>query len=112
LFAATLPQLAILYAMFQRAKRLDNVERTFVPMSVRFVIHRNTEWSMLMLGESVFSLLIIGVKGSADFFITFLAGCLTVSMVYIHHFVNDEHTPEKHAFKLKTTRGLAFEYSR
>ena len=55
----------------------------------RFVIHRNTEWAMLMLGESVFSLLIVRVRGSADFYITFMAGCLTVSMVYIHHFINE-----------------------
>ena len=111
-FVATLPQLTLLYFMIQRSKRLGTQELTFVPMSIRYVIHRNTEWSMLMLGESVFTLLIVRVRGSVDFYITFLAGCLTVSMVYIHHFANDERESDKHALRLKSTRGLAFEYSR
>lgn len=45
---------------------------TNVPMNVDFALHRNGEWIMLMLGESIFSLLIVDVPNeTTEFHITF-----------------------------------------
>lgn len=79
-----------MFFVIKRADHRGTRERDFVPMSVRFVIHRNVEWAMLMLGESVFSLLIVPAQHTLNFYVVFVTGCLTVSNVYVHHFVNYE----------------------
>ena len=44
-------------------------------MNIDFAIHRNGEWIMLMLGESIFSLLIVEVPAdSNDYYTTFFCG--------------------------------------
>jgi hypothetical protein len=51
---------------------------TTVPVNIDFVIHRYGEWVMLLLGESILSLLIVEVTEGSDYYFTLFAGVLSV----------------------------------
>ena len=72
--------------LLDRSKKRSTFKRDFVPMNLKFVIHRNAEWAMLMLGESIFSLLIVPVEHTFEFTVVFILGTLITANVYYHHF--------------------------
>ena len=52
---------------------------SMIPMNISFYIHRMGEWTMLMLGECVFSLVIVDVPDeTSEFFFTFYCSILAV----------------------------------
>ena len=57
-------------------------EEDQVPVNLTFHIRRNAEWAMLMLGESIFSLLVVPVDHSFGFIVVFVLGTVTVANVY------------------------------
>eukprot|EP00980_Cylindrotheca_fusiformis_P023731 scaffold10871_cov177-Cylindrotheca_fusiformis.AAC.11 len=77
-----------------------------VPMNVDFSIHRNAEWTMLMLGESVFSLLVEEISESAGFFSTFYCGLITVIFLEYIHFTSQPMVAERHAMVESKNRAL------
>jgi len=80
-------------------------------MNIEFAIHRNGEWTMLMLGESIFSLLIVDVPNeNNDFFATFYCGILTVILLQYLHFRSQPHDPDRHAMRRSknAAMGLTF----
>ena len=71
---------------------------TVVPMNIDFSIHRTSEWTMLMLGESILSLLIVDVPTeNNDYFATFYCSLLTVVLLNILHFRSQPHLADQHA---------------
>jgi hypothetical protein len=78
-----------------------------VPLNVDFVIHRNGEWMMLMLGENILSLLIVDVEHEGKAFYTiFYCGLLTVILLQLLHFQSQPHEADLHAMRRSKNRGI------
>ena len=80
---------------------------TSIPMNVDFVIHRHGEWVMLMLGETVLSLLIVEENhGKVEYYWSFYAGLLTVIILQYLHFKSQPHDPSEHAMRRSKLQGI------
>ena len=83
-----------------------------IPMNIGFMIHRMGEWTMLMLGESIFSLVIVDVPNeNRDFFSTFYCGILTVVLLCYLHFQSQPHDPDAHALRRSKDAGVLWSIS-
>jgi len=70
----------------------------FIPMNVSFAIHRYGEWFMLMFGESILSLIIVGGDPeSAKYYVTFYSGVISIILLQRIHFRNEPHHSDEHA---------------
>ena len=78
-----------------------------IPINIDFVIHRQGEWTMLMLGESVLSLLITDGLGR-DYLGVFYAGIMTVILLQLLHFRSQPHDPSVHAMRRHKNAGVTF----
>lgn len=84
-----------------------------VPMNIDFSIHRFGEWTMLMLGESVLSLLIVNdIADSAQdhFYTTFYAGIVSVTLLQYLYFKSQPHGADQHAMRRTRVAGLAYSF--
>lgn len=72
-----------------------------IPMNVIFAIHRYGEWTMLMLGETVLSLLLVAAPedGAFGFFGVFYIGLLSAIYLMYLNFKYQPHDPSHHALK-------------
>ena len=61
---------------------------------------------MLMLGESVLSLLIVDVTEGRDYYTTFYCGLLTVILHQYLHFRSQPHSPKNHATRRSKDAGV------
>jgi hypothetical protein len=78
-----------------------------VPLNIDFVIHRSGEWMMLMLGESILSLLIVDVtREGKDFYTVFYCSILTVILLQLLHFQSQPHEANLHASRQSKNRGV------
>jgi hypothetical protein len=78
-------------------------------MNVDFGIHRYAEWTMLMLGESILSLLIVDVPAENPvYFTTFYCSLLTVIFLKDLHFRSMPHTADDHAMRRSKNRGMVW----
>lgn len=77
-------------------------------MNIDYVIHRYGEWTMLVLGESVLSLLIVDVPMEKDYFLIFTFGVLTVIMLQLLDFQSQAHDPNDHAMRRHKNAGYLF----
>jgi hypothetical protein len=76
-------------------------------MNIDFTIHRHGEWTMLVLGESILSLLI--VDGTAkDYFLIFYSGMITVILLQYLHFRSQPHDPDCHAMRRDKNAGIVY----
>mmetsp|Transcript_47898 Transcript_47898/g.73038 ORF Transcript_47898/g.73038 Transcript_47898/m.73038 type:complete len:540 (-) Transcript_47898:96-1715(-) len=79
-----------------------------VPINVNFAIHRYGEWTMLMLGESVLSLLIVDVTESRAYYKTFFSGIVSITFLEFLHFRSQPHSPDDHALRRSKEAGVLF----
>ena len=79
-----------------------------VPMNIDFVIHRLGEWTMLLLGESILSLLIVETSLSANYYVTFYAGIVSVILLQYLHFRSQPHHADDHAMRRSKNAGMLF----
>ena len=70
-----------------------------VPINVEYAIHRYGEWTMLMLGETVLSLLSVDPVHNSGYYSTFFAGVLSIILVEYLHFLSQPHDPDHHALR-------------
>jgi hypothetical protein len=63
---------------------------------------------MLMLGESILSLLIVDVSGGSDYYGTFYTGILSVVLLQYLHFRSQPHHADEHAMRRTKEAGMAF----
>jgi hypothetical protein len=63
---------------------------------------------MLMLGESVLSLLIVEVSGQADYYKSFFSGIVSITLLQFLHFRSQPHHPDDHAMRRSRKAGFAF----
>jgi hypothetical protein len=77
-------------------------------MNISFCIHRFGEWTMLMLGESVLSLLIVEVTETSSYYKTFFSGIISITMLEFLHFRSQPHDPDDHAMRRSKEAGVLF----
>ena len=76
-------------------------------MNLEFFIHRNGAWIMLMLGESVLSLLIVQGE-TGDFYKAFFCGIFSISLLELLHFRSQPHDAAEHAYRRSVGASIVF----
>jgi hypothetical protein len=80
-----------------------------VPMNVDFTLHRSGEWTMLMLGESVFSILIVEIPSeSFESNATFYCSLLTIILMQYLHFRSQPNHADQHAMRRAKNAGICW----
>jgi hypothetical protein len=80
-----------------------------VPSNIDFILHRSSEWIMLMLGESILSLLIVDVpEEDSGYFNTFYCSLMTVILLQYLHFRSQPHHADGHALRRDKNAGIGF----
>jgi hypothetical protein len=79
-----------------------------VPMNISYCIHRYGEWTMLMLGETVLSLLIVDLSEGYDYYKTFFSGVISIILLEYLHFRSQPHDPDEHAWRRDKNSGFVF----
>lgn len=79
-----------------------------VPSNLEFVTHRLGEWMMLMLGESILSLLIVAESWGNRYFVTFYTGILSVTLLQYVFFRSQPKAVDDHAFRRNSNAGILF----
>jgi hypothetical protein len=77
-------------------------------MNIDYVIHRYGEWTMLALGESILSLLIVDVETDRDYYLVFVFGVLTVILLQLLDFLSQAHDANDHAMRRDKYAGILF----
>jgi hypothetical protein len=77
-------------------------------MNITFGIHRWGEFTMLMLGESVLSLLIVDVTESGDYYKTFFCGIISITLLEFLHFRSQPHDADDHALRRSKEASIVF----
>jgi hypothetical protein len=85
--------------------RTSNVS---VPMNVDFVSRRYGEWVMLMLGEGVLSLLLVDIVQSLEYYVTFIAGLISIILLQYLHYQSQPTDPNSHAIRRSITSSFLF----
>lgn len=79
-----------------------------VPLNIEFCIHRFGELTMLLLGESILSLLIVETYTNKEYYITLYAGIISTTMIQYLHFKYTPHSAEEHAMRRSFKAGACF----
>jgi hypothetical protein len=80
-----------------------------VPINVSFTIHRDGEWTMLMYGECILSLLIEDIpQEDGNYFWTFYFSLMTVILLQYLHFRSQPHDADDHVFRRSKDRSLVW----
>lgn len=82
-----------------RARGKDHKEST-VPVNIQYTLHRYGELIMLMLGESVLSILIVEIQEeSTKFYLTFYIGVVSVILMQYLYYKSQPHDYNNHAIR-------------
>jgi hypothetical protein len=86
-------------------------------VNIDFSIHRQGDWILLLLGESVLSLLIVNAEGLnargifngwGSFLKTFYCGMIAVCLLQMLHFRSQPHDAHAHALRRSKNAGILF----
>ena len=88
--------------------RMKDFRTGNVPSNIDFLIHRYGEWTMLMLGETVLSLLIVDTTESSMYYIVAGMGVLTVILLQAVKFESEPSHAEGHALWRNLNWGVAY----
>jgi hypothetical protein len=77
-------------------------------MNVDYTIHRYGEWVMLLLGESVLSLLIVRYIPSPGYQQVFYCGVVSIALLQYLHFRSQPHRADDHAMRRSRSAGMLF----
>ena len=100
------------YVIVQLAHFLPKNDRPFtelrVPMNLEFSLHRLGEWIMLMLGESVLSLLIAPQSNGVRYYVTFYTGITAVTMLQYLFFRTQPFEADDHAARRSSLGAMLY----
>ena len=88
--------------------RMKDFRTGNVPSNIDFMIHRYGEWTMLMLGEAVLSLLIVDTTESTKYYVVAGVGVLTVILLQAVKFESEPSHAEGHALWRNLNWGVAY----
>jgi PAS domain-containing protein len=74
-----------------------DIHKKFVPNNVDYLIHRYGEWIMLMIGESILSLLIVETTESHEYYTIESLGVVTVIILQLLKFESEPSHADGHA---------------
>ena len=74
-----------------------DIRSWYIPTNIDYLIHRYGEFVMLMIGEGVLSLLVIGTVETKDYFVTVVCGLLTMIFIHVLKTESEPHDSFKHA---------------
>lgn len=86
--------------LFQRStynKQTHAIQDYFVPNNIDYMIHRYGEWTMLIIGEGILSLLIVDTVEAEEYYEIIGLGCLTVIMLQMLKFESQPAHADGHA---------------
>lgn len=88
---------------------IDPPYHSSIPMNVDFTLHRNGEWTMLMLGESILSILIVDFpEESPGFNATFYSAVITTILLQYLHFQSQPNKADQHALRRHKDAGVTW----
>ena len=87
-----------------------DIRTRFVPNNVGYMIHRYGEWIMLMVGESILSLLIVETTESRNYYIITTFGVLSVILLHILKVESDPSHAEDHALWGNLRNAMIYSY--
>jgi hypothetical protein len=103
----------ILFTLVRKIGKVNSKKKDvrdyFVPSNIDFQIHRFGEFTMLMIGESVLSLLIVGTTEAKNYYVTECLGILTVVVIQLLKFESEPSHADNHC--LWRNMNAAFYYS-
>jgi len=88
--------------------RMKDFRTGNVPSNIDFMIHRYGEWTMLMLGEAVLSLLIVDTTESTIYYVVAGVGVLTVILLQAVKFESEPSHAEGHALWRSLNWGVVY----
>lgn len=88
----------------------ENFKSENIPLNIDFCIHRYGEWTMLMLGESVLSLLIVTTTESQEYYFVATFGVLTVILLQVLRFESEPSHAGDHALWRSMQAGVVYSY--
>lgn len=88
--------------------RMKDFRTGNVPSNIDFMIHRYGEWTMLMLGEAVLSLLIVDTTESTTYYVVAGVGVLTVILLQAVKFESEPSHAEGHALWRNLNWGVVY----
>ena len=94
--------------LFLYLPRVSDPQKITVPLNIDYSLHRYGEWVMLMIGESVLSLLIVPVVSTIRYYEIFVAGILGVIFLEYLHVRSQPHEPDHHAMRRKKSAAMIF----
>ena len=103
-----------IYAILTRVRIAFQVVKKYysrknsVPMHIDFSIHRLGEYIMLMLGESIISIIVVGLTPSANFIGTYILCYFLVAMLSMLIFGALPSHPDQHAMRRSAPRSMVF----
>ncbi len=74
-----------------------------IPCNHQHIAHRFGEWTMLLLGESVLSIVLAPLSNYGRYYLAFFACLFTVQLLQIIHFSSEEFDPSKQMHALSRT---------
>lgn len=80
----------------RKMKKQGRIDEAGVPMSTNYFIQRVGEFCMLIIGESVLSLLALQVEPDYENYLMFGASALIACNLYFHHFSTYPPDPSHH----------------
>mmetsp|Transcript_8566 Transcript_8566/g.21436 ORF Transcript_8566/g.21436 Transcript_8566/m.21436 type:complete len:669 (+) Transcript_8566:40-2046(+) len=110
LFAGSLSFQVMVGLMVLRLPKDGSHKSISIPMNIDFCFHRYGAWIMLMLGESVLSLLIVVAPDTSDYYKTFFSGILSITLLEYLHFRSQPYDADDHAMRRSKDAGIMFGY--
>lgn len=82
-----------------------------VPIHIDFEVHRQAEYVMLMLGESIVDIIITGYVANITFVSSYLFCYFLVSTLGLLIFSTQPDHPNMHAYRRSAIRGILFQFT-
>ena len=106
--------LNLLFTAFRKIYTLDSKKRDvrdhYIPNNIDFMIHRYGEFTMLMLGEIVLSVLIVDTVESRQYYAIACSGLLSVITIQALKFESEPSHADAHCLWRGIKSGLLFNY--
>eukprot|EP00512_Aurantiochytrium_limacinum_P014120 CAMPEP_0171566304 /NCGR_PEP_ID=MMETSP0961-20121227/485_1 /TAXON_ID=87120 /ORGANISM="Aurantiochytrium limacinum, Strain ATCCMYA-1381" /LENGTH=495 /DNA_ID=CAMNT_0012120009 /DNA_START=72 /DNA_END=1559 /DNA_ORIENTATION=+ len=84
----------------------DNVKEHAVPMHIEYCTHRYGEWTMLMLGEGVMQIILVGFDKELSRYVTFVPAYLLLAAIRILFYSSQPFKAHGHALYQSVRRGF------
>ena len=112
-YAAIAWAFAVFYSIFLLVYKVmirKSVSKdTTIPMNIEYCLHRYGEWTMLMIGESILSLIVgVPLKNKFPFYFVFACGFFVATSLQFIHYATQPMEADEHAMRRKAGAGVTW----